>query len=295
MAAPSNFDPEARNRLDAVLNAFKVDPATRNLVWSRVTTATFSPSDPMAIVIAIETLFEHRGADIVSALNKLPALVESASQRAVGAVAEQAVAQVEDRIAAREGKGSDDLNRLLGSAIGKIDRHLKQASDAAEVRLVERARSVERREVLETIGKMGAAAAVAAMVVVAFLTLVVAPTSYSAGRAETLQGANELAALATRPDFRTILRYAEFNDMNEATSAGCGTGSGNVVVVQGARKCGPFWFDRPPIASQSPMDFVSIWNLLNGPFQRFPPIVLLAAGAGLVGLVWFFWRRKWPT
>lgn len=292
MAAMTDFNPEARNRLDTVLNAFKVDQATRDLVWSRVSSASFSPSDPMAIVIAIETMFEHRGADIVAALNDLPKLVEAASRQAVGPVADKAVANVEGRIAEREATGSADFKRLVGAAVSKIDTHLQKASDAAELRLYERTLSIERREVLETIGKMGAMAAIAAILVVAVLTFGVATWSYNAGRAETVEAANELGALASRPDAATILRYSENNDMNDATAAWCGTGSTNVVVVQGARKCGPFWYDRPPVAGESSTDIMSIWNLVNAPFQRFPPLLLLAAGAALVGAVSYLRSRK---
>lgn len=293
MATPPDFNPEARNRLDAVLTAFKVDAATRNLVWSRVTTSSFSPSDPMAIVIAIETLFEHRGAAIVSAIDRLPTLVENASLKAVGQVAEKAVAGVEAKLVIREEQGSKDFTRVVDAAIGKISTHLKQASDAAQLRLDERSLSIERREVLENIGKIGAMAAIAAILLVAVLTFGVASTNYKAGRAETLQGANKLGALATRSDYETILRYAQYNDMNDATAAWCGTGTSNMVVVQGARKCGPFWFDEPPVASETSMDFWSIWNLVNGPFQRFPPVLLLCLGAAIAGIPLFaiVWRK----
>jgi len=118
--------------------------------------------------------------------------------------------------------------------------------------------------------------------------------SYNMGRTETVQASNALAALATRPDAATILRYAQNNDFTAATNSWCGTGSTpGAVFVQGAAKCGPFWYDAPPIAGEVSTNIGSIWNLLNAPFMRFPPLVLAAAGAALAGgVVWLRNRRR---
>ena len=293
MAALSDFNPEARNRLDAVLNAFAVNKETRDLVWSRVTKASFSPADPMAIVIAIETLFEHRGADIVAALNDLPRLVEAASRHAVGPVADQAVANVEERIAAREEKGSQDFKRLVAAAVSKIETHMAGAAESHENRLALRAASIEKREVIETVAKLGVGAAIVAAILVVLIGWGVGSWAYNMGRAETVQASNALGALASRPDANLILRYAEYNDLNSATAAWCGTGAGDyLTIIQGARKCGPFWYDAPPIAGENPVHLTALWNMVNGPLQQFPPLALLAAGAALVAAAWFWRSRK---
>lgn len=277
--------PEARSQFDQAADALGLDAATRDRAWSQITALGLTPDDPTTIFLALSGKLDMAGA----AFADLPKMVEAAARRAVGPVAEAAGKSLEARLAEQSQHTESAFRRMMGNFDGRTKAMLDEAggriAELAELRIG----SAERAELMKAWAHVAGAVVLVAFVGGGLLGWSMYSAGYANGRGTTEAAASELAALASRPDAGTLLQYARNNDFNTATATWCGSGSASsmLVTVDGARRCGPFWYDAPPVVGQNATSAGAFWNMLNAPLRGFDPFVSLALGGAIVGaLAW---------
>ncbi|MCX7568061.1 hypothetical protein OS189_17095 [Sulfitobacter sp. F26169L] len=173
------------DRLDHFFAAYRLIYEQKKKIRARVYAAGYGPDDPLAILIAQDSILEDRLVSIIRALNIFPKQIERSTSTLSAEVSDKITKDIDRR-------NAGFLKGLRAQVGDDVDRAIQQSVAKADIRFFRRAALHLALVILLTAGLAG------------FF-------GYVSGRVDTRTIAADGAAVATRPDATTWLKIITSN------------------------------------------------------------------------------------